>query len=60
MIGRQILLRGWKTEGVPSTQEWVVEMVKVAAFEKMSYKRLGILDLYSRKWDKYITFLEGP
>ena len=38
MIGRQILVRGWKTEGVPSMQEWAVEMARVAAFEKMSYK----------------------
>ena len=41
MIGRQILIRGWMTEGVPSLQEWAVEMARVAAFKKMSYKRIS-------------------
>lgn len=59
MIGRQILLRGWKNEGVPSIQEWAPEMARVAAFEKMSYKRFGRLDVYIKKWGKYLTFLEG-
>lgn len=59
MIGRQILLRGWKTEGVPSVQEWIAEMARVAAFEKMSYKRFDRLDIYTGKWGKYLTFLEG-
>lgn len=59
MIGRQILIRGWKTEGVPSLQEWAVEMARVAAFEKMSYKQLGRLDLYEAKWGKYMKFLKG-
>ncbi len=60
MIGRQILIRGWKTEGVPSFQEWVVEMARVTAFEKMSYKQLGRLDLYEAKWGNYLKFLRGP
>lgn len=60
MIGRQILVRGWKTEGVPSLQEWAVEMARVAAFEKMSYRQLGRLDLYEAKWGKYLTSLRGP
>lgn len=59
IIGRQILIRGWKKEGVLSLQEWAVEMARVAAFEKMSYKQLGRLDLYEAKWGKYITFLKG-
>lgn len=60
MIGRQILVRGWKTEGVPSTQEWAVELARVAAFEKMSCKQLGRLDLYEAKWGKYFIYLRGP
>ena len=36
MIARQIILRGWKNEGVPSIQEWACEMARVATFEKMS------------------------
>lgn len=37
-IGREILIRGWKMGWVPSLQEWALEMARVAAFEKMSYK----------------------
>lgn len=46
MIGRQIPLRGWKTEGEPSVQEWAAEMAREAAFEKMSYKQFGRMDIY--------------
>lgn len=56
---RQILLRGWKTEGVPSVPEWAAETARVAAFEEMSYKQFGRLDVYTRKWGTYFTFLEG-
>lgn len=59
MIGRQILLRGWKKEGVPSVQEWAAELARVAAFEKISYVRFDRLEVYNRKWGRYLTFLEG-
>lgn len=58
MIGRQILLRNWKTEGVPPFREWSAEMARVAAFEKMSYKRSGRMSVYAEKWGKYLTSLE--
>lgn len=31
MIGRQILIRVWKTESDPSTQEWAAKVTRVAA-----------------------------
>ena len=46
-------------KGVPSIQEWACEMARVAAFGKMSYKRFARLDVYTRKWGKYLNFLEG-
>lgn len=55
MIGWQIILKGWKTEGGPSVQEWAAEKARVAAFKKMSYKQLGRLDVYIRKWGKWMV-----
>lgn len=57
MIGKQILLRGWKAEGVPSFQEWTAELARVAAFEKMSYRKMGKMDLYGKKWGMYVSFI---
>jgi len=34
MIGRQIILRSWKSEEAPSFHEWITELGKVSAFEK--------------------------
>lgn len=55
MIGRQILLREWKTEGVPSIQEWTAELARVAAFERMLF---GRLEAYYKKWGKYLSYME--
>lgn len=34
VISGLILIRGWKTEVVPSLQEWGTEVAQVEAFEK--------------------------
>ena len=52
MIGRQVTLRRWKEAGPPSFQEWVAEMGKVAAYEKLSFKLFGCSKAYRRNWDK--------
>ena len=38
MIGRQIILRNWKKPGEPPVQEWVTELGKVGAYERISYR----------------------
>lgn len=58
LIGRQIILRSWKSEDAPSFQEWVAELSRVAAYEKMSYKQRDNLKLYFKKWSKYLIYLE--
>ena len=36
MIGRQVLMRGWKVAGSPSFQDWFfLEVGKVAAYEEI-------------------------
>ena len=57
MIGRQILMRGWKTAGSPSLQDWFVEIGRVAAYEEMSYRRIDRMDKYTRKWGSYIMYI---
>ena len=59
MIGRQILVRVWRKEGVPPVYEWAAEMARVAAFEKMSYEQMGRPDLYEGKWGNYLKYLKG-
>ena len=57
MIGRQVLMRGWKTEGSPSFQDWFVEIGKVAAYEEMAYRRIDRVDKYMSKWGSYIMYI---
>lgn len=40
MRGRQIIMQGWRSAGPPLFQEWVSEMGKEAAYEKMTYRLL--------------------
>jgi len=58
MIGRQIILRSWKSEEAPSFQEWITELGRVSAFEKMSYNQFDNANLYYKKWFRYLTYLE--
>ena len=62
MIGRQVLMRGWKVAGSPSFQDWFVEVGKVAAYEEMAYRRSDRMDKYIRKWGGYIMDMavRGP
>lgn len=54
MIGRH-----WRAEGMPSLKEWNADMARVAAFEMMSHKQFGRLEVYLKKSGKYVTFLKG-
>ena len=54
MIGRQVLMRGWKKAGSPSFQEWYGEIGRVAAYEEMIYRRTDRMDKYIRKWGGFI------
>ena len=57
MIGRQVLMRGWKVAGSPSFHEWFVEIGKVAAYEEMMYRRSDRFDKYISKWGGYIMYI---
>lgn len=48
---KQVIFKCRETEAVPSLREYSAEM----AFEKMSCKQFGRLDVYSRKWGTYLT-----
>lgn len=57
MIGKQVLMRGWKNAGGPSFQDWLIEMSKVAACEQMIYRRTDRLEKYICKWGRYIMYI---
>ncbi len=40
MIGRQIIMRSWRSSYSPSFQEWSTELGKVAAYEEMAFRLL--------------------
>jgi len=52
----EIILRSWKSEKASSFQKWVAG--RVAAFENVSYKQTDKLNLYYKKWSRYLTYLE--
>ena len=56
MIGKQIIMRKWKDAVGPLFQEWVPELSKVAAFEKISYSLLNEVEKYNEKWGKFLQF----
>ncbi len=38
MSGQQIILSNWKKLGEPHFQDWMTELGKAAAYERMSYQ----------------------
>lgn len=54
MIGRQIIMRGWKAPTGPTLQEWLIELGRVAAYEKVSFNLLEKGGKYISKWGKYL------
>lgn len=56
MIGKQMIMRKWKDAVGPLFQEWVSELGKVAAFEKISYSLMNEVEKYNDKWGKFLQF----
>lgn len=46
MTEKLILVQDWQAKGAPSVQEWACGIGRVAAFEKMSYKKFSMVYLY--------------
>ena len=59
MVGKQIIMRGWKTLGGPPVQEWLTELGKVAAYERLSYGMQNRAETFQMKWGKYLAYIEG-
>ena len=58
MVGKQIIMRGWKTLGGPPVQEWLTELGKVAAYERLSYGMQNRPEAFQMKWGKYLSYIE--
>ena len=58
MLGRQIIMRVWKSPVGPSVQDWLLELGKVAAYEKLSFRLLNRLDSYYDKWGKFLDYFK--
>ena len=56
MIGRQIIMRHWKSPDGPTFSEWLIELGRVAAYEKISLSLDERVDKYESKWGKYLEF----
>ena len=59
MVGKQIIMRGWKTLGGPSMREWLTELGKVAAYERLSYGMQNRSEAFQLKWGKCLTYIGG-
>lgn len=49
MIGKQTIMRKWKTKDGPVFQDCLVELGKVAAFERLSCSMINYIDKYNDK-----------
>lgn len=58
MIRQQILLRNWETPGQHPLKDWVTELGKVVAYERMSYRMHDKTEKYPPpQWGMYISFI---
>lgn len=60
MIGKQMIMRKWKAAEGPLFQDWVSELGRVAAFERISYSVINKVEKYNDKWGKFLWFLSKP
>ncbi len=57
MIGRQINFRNWKKPGELPFQDWMTELSKAAAYERMSYRMQDRTKKYYLKWGMYLDYI---
>lgn len=56
MIGSQIIFRIWKLPGEFPLQDFKTELGKVAAYERMTYRKQHKIERYVLEWCMYRTF----
>lgn len=56
MIVRQIVMIRWKAEEDPLFPEWISELGKVAAYERISYGLRNDIEKYNSKWQVFQRF----
>lgn len=54
MMGKQMIMRKWKVVEIPLFQDWLSELGKVAAFERISYGMTNDIDKYNEKWGLFL------
>lgn len=54
MFGKQMMMRKWKDTEGPVFQDWLTELGKVAAFEKISYSIINETEKYNEKWGMFL------
>lgn len=52
-------MRGWKTTGGPSIQEWFTELGKVAVYEHLSFRMHNRPEVYALKWETYLAYINS-
>lgn len=55
--GKTVLLRHWQKKKPPPYEEWLMTMVKLASYEKVTYGLLDKLHQYNCIWSPFTSWL---
>ncbi len=57
ILGRRLLVQQWKLAHAPSVTEWYYLLAKVAAYERISFSLLCMMEGYYFKWERFLQHI---
>ena len=57
MLGRKLIVMKWKDPNAPTAAEWYIQLGKLAALERLSFRLLNRVEVYMQKWERYLGYL---
>lgn len=51
---KRVILRHWKSQEIPSYEEWFLTLAETASFERLIYKINEKLQLFNETWDSFL------
>ena len=57
MLGRKLIVMKWKDPIAPTAAQWFIQLGKLAALEKLTFRLLNKVEVYLFKWERYLRYL---
>ncbi len=55
--GRRLLVQRWKSAQTPSITDWYNQLAKVAAYKRISFSLLCMMEGYYFKWERFLQHI---